>query len=99
MDDGETGRRARRRALCRASALALGAGLAWLARSPVLAQGRLAKEAVKYAERGDTPAKDRDDGLQDIPPPAPRPPADCRIVQGPVSPHGHCVALTPRPTS
>ena len=78
---------------------AMGMGLAatifWLA--PARAQAtRLAKDAVKYVDKGDAPGKDCDDCLHYIAPSSTREPATCRIVDGPISPHGHCLAFTPK---
>ena len=87
----------RRCALRRTAALGLGATIVWAASTPARAQAKLAKDAVKYVDQGDVPGKDCDDCLQYIAPAGPRDPASCRIVDGPISPHGHCIAFTPRP--
>ena len=80
----------------------MGAAIVWLAIAPRPARaqaGKLAKDAVKYVDKGDVPGKDCDDCLQYIAPASPKAAATCRIVDGPVSPHGHCVAFTPKPKS
>lgn len=97
MDDQATDRLSRRRALRRGAALGLGATIVWAAAAPARAQGKLAKDAVKYVDQGDVPGKDCDDCLQYIAPATARGPASCRIVDGPISPHGHCIAFTPKP--
>lgn len=86
----------RRCALRRTAALGLGATLARIA-APALAQAKLAKDAVKYVDKGDAPGKDCDDCLQYVAPAKPSGTASCRIVDGPISPHGHCIAFTPSP--
>ncbi len=96
MQDQRTTGVTRRCALRRGATLGLGATIVWLAGAPALAQGKLAKEAVKYVDKGDTPGKDCDDCLQYIAPASAKSPATCRIVDGPISPHGHCVAFTPK---
>ena len=97
MQDQQATTLSRRRALRRGAALGLGATIVWAAAAPARAQAKLAKDAVKYVDQGDVPGKDCDDCLQYIAPAGPRDPASCRIVDGPISPHGHCIAFTPRP--
>ena len=87
----------RRGALQRTAALGLGATIAWLAGPPALAQpAKLAKDAVKYVDKGDAPGKDCDDCMHYLAPANAREPAACKIVDGPISPHGHCIAFTPK---
>lgn len=86
----------------RAAARGLGAAIAWLAVAPASTRaqaGKLAKDAVKYVDKGDVPGKDCDDCVQFVAPASAKAAATCRIVDGPISPHGHCVAFTPRPKS
>jgi len=81
----------------RAATLALGGVVAWIAAVPARAQaGKLTKDAVKYVDKGDVPGKDCDDCVQYVAPASPNTAPTCRIVDGPISPHGHCVAFTPR---
>ncbi len=94
MDSNTISRRA---ALHRTTALGVGATLFWLAAAPARAQaGKLAKDAVKYVDKGDAPGKDCDDCMHFIAPANAREAATCRIVEGPINPHGHCLAFTPR---
>lgn len=86
----------RRHALRRTAALGLGATVVWLAATPAAAQAKLAKDAVKYVDKGDVPGKDCDDCMHYIAPAKPHDAAACRLVEGPISPHGHCVAFTPK---
>ena len=86
----------------RAATFGLGAAIVWLAAAAPRASaqaGKLAKDVVKYVDKGDVPGKDCDDCLQYVAPASPRAAATCRIVDGPISPHGHCVAFTPKPKS
>ncbi len=90
----------RRGALHRTTALAVGATLLWLAAAPARAQaGKLAKDAVKYVDKGDAPGKDCDDCMHFIAPANAHEAATCRIVDGPINPHGHCIAFTPKAKS
>jgi hypothetical protein len=86
----------RRLALRRGAALGLGATVLWLAARPAAAQAKLAKDAVKYVDKGDVPGKDCDDCMHYIAPAKAGAPASCRLVEGAISPHGHCVAFTPK---
>ena len=95
MDERPTGL-TRRHALRRTAALGLGATVVWLTATPAIAQAKLAKDAVKYVDKGDVPGKDCDDCMHYIAPAQPGGPANCRLVEGAISPHGHCVAFTPR---
>jgi hypothetical protein len=98
MDTNRADTITRRAALRRTSALGLGAAVVWLASPPARAQAaKLAKDAVKYVDKGDTPGKDCDDCMHYLAPANAREPATCKIVEGPISPHGHCLAFTPRP--
>jgi len=96
MDDRTTHPLTRRTALRRTAALGLGAAVVWGRPTPAAAQARLAKEAVKYVDQGDVPGKDCDDCMHYIAPAAAGSPASCRLVEGAISPHGHCIAFTPR---
>jgi hypothetical protein len=40
--------------------------------------------------------KDCDDCSQFVPGATPDAPGTCRIVEGAISPHGHCIAFTPK---
>lgn len=95
MEDRHPRDLARRCALRRGAALGLGTAILW-AGAPAGAQGKLAKAAVKYVDQGNVPGKDCDDCLQYIAPAGSGDPARCRIVDGPISPHGHCIAFTPK---
>jgi hypothetical protein len=96
MQDDSTRGLSRRHALRRGAAIGLGATVVWLASRPAAAQGKLAKDAVKYVDKGDVPGKDCDDCMHYIAPPKAGGAATCRLVEGNISPHGHCVAFTPR---
>ncbi len=98
MESNRANGLSRRDALRHTAACGLGATIVWLASATARAQaGKLAKDAVKYVDQGDVPGKDCDDCVQFVAPAMPNGPATCRIVEGTISPHGHCVAFTPRP--
>jgi hypothetical protein len=96
MDDRTTDHLTRRITLRRTAALGLGAAIAWLTATPAGAQAKLAKDAVKYVEQGGVPGKDCDDCMHYIAPAKAGGPATCRLVEGAISPHGHCIAFTPK---
>lgn len=97
MDRIRTDTISRRAALQRTAAVGLGATIVWLAGSPARAQaGKLAKDAVKYVDKGDASGKDCDDCMHYLAPANANAPASCKIVEGPISPHGHCIAFTPQ---
>ena len=100
MDRTQADGMSRRGALRRTAALGMGAAIAWAVESPARAQAtKLAKDAVKYVDKSDAPGRDCDDCMHYIAPASAREPATCRLVDGTISPHGHCIAFTPRPKS
>ena len=97
MDRNRANTISRRDAVQRAGALGLVTAIVWLAGSPARAQaGKLAKDAVRYVDKGDTPGKECDDCMHYLAPANARESATCKIVDGPISPHGHCLAFTPK---
>jgi hypothetical protein len=86
--------------ISRRAAMGMGATIFWLASSRSHAQAaKLAKDAVKYVDKGDAPGRDCDDCMHYIAPASARESATCRIVEGPISAHGHCLAFTPKAKS
>src|SRR3984893_5920333 len=61
------------------------------------AETKLAKAAVQYVDAEKEEAKHCDDCLQVTPGKSPTSPGTCKIVQGEINPHGHCIAFTPKP--
>ena len=93
VDDG-----ARRRMLKQTVGAGIGVILVCRAgRAVADAPVKLAKQAVKYTDTGAVEGKDCDDCSQYEPPGAPDRAPTCRIVEGPISPHGHCIAFSPKP--
>jgi hypothetical protein len=60
------------------------------------AETKLAKSAVRYVDAGKEAGKDCDDCVQFIPGSTPAGPGTCKIVEGAINPHGHCIAFTPK---
>jgi len=88
----------RRRVLTQTVGTGLGMVLVCtIGRAAAAAPAKLAKEAVKYTDVGTVEGKDCDDCSQYLPPASPDQPPTCRIVEGPISPHGHCIAFSPKP--
>jgi hypothetical protein len=58
---------------------------------------KLAKDAVKYTDNGNVEGKDCDDCSQYVPGASAGAAPTCKIVEGPISPHGHCIAFSPKP--
>ncbi len=74
----------------------VGGAVVWLVGSHAFADpAKLAKAAVQYTDAGKMPGKDCDDCMQFVP----GSPASCKIVEGPIDPHGHCIAFPPKPAS
>ena len=69
----------------------LARGQAWAA------PAKLAKEAVKYVEVSADKGKDCDDCTQFIAGGWANAPGSCKIVEGAISPHGHCIAFSLKP--
>jgi hypothetical protein len=77
------------------------AGLLAVAAAPGLAgraqaQAKLAKDAVKYQTKAKD-GKDCDDCLQFVPGKSEKAMGTCKIVEGPISPNGWCIAFAQKP--
>ena len=67
---------------------------------PVRAAGaKLAKSAVQYVDDGKVPHMDCDDCIQFLPGKTAKDKGLCKIVEGEINPHGHCLAFSPKPKS
>ena len=88
----------RRDALQRGGRAIAGIGIVWIAASNAFAATtKLAKAAVQYTDAGNVPGKDCDDCSQFVPGKTPRDTGTCKLVDGDINPHGHCIAFTPKP--
>jgi hypothetical protein len=87
----------RRNAIARGLHLAAMAAVASSlgALSRASAADKLAKAAVQYQDVGNSPGKDCDDCMQFIAGKTPSAKGTCKIVDGEIAPHGHCIAFTP----
>jgi hypothetical protein len=89
---------ARRAVLQRALGIGVGVALACtVPRSAPAATIKLEKSAVQYTDVGAVPDQDCDDCIQFVPGKTAKASGTCRIVEGPISPHGHCIAFAPKP--
>jgi hypothetical protein len=75
---------------------AVGAALAGVAASGAVA-AKLAKSDVQYTDSGTLKDQDCDDCVQFIAGKGANAPGTCRIVEGAIRPHGHCIAFAPKP--
>ena len=60
------------------------------------AETKLAKSTVQYVDAGTEEGKDCDDCIQFNPGKTPKAMGTCKIVEGEINPHGHCIAFTPK---
>lgn len=61
------------------------------------AETKLAKSAVQYVDAGKDESKDCDDCTQFVPGKTAKDIGTCKIVEGAINPHDHCIAFTPKP--
>jgi len=61
------------------------------------AETKLAKSVVQYEDVGKQKDADCDDCAQFIPGKSANGMGSCKIVEGEISPHGHCIAFTAKP--
>jgi hypothetical protein len=87
---------ARRRALARGAKAVAAIAVLWTWRAGAQAR-KLDRAAVQYVDAGTSPGKDCDDCLHFVPGPTASANGTCRIVEGPINPHGHCLAFTAKP--
>jgi hypothetical protein len=66
-------------------------------RKAVAAADKVSKASVQYTDTGTTPGKDCDDCSLFVPGKSAKDRGTCKIVEGDISPHGHCLAFTPKP--
>lgn len=91
--------RVSRRSIVKGGVYALtGIAIASLTRTEAsAAEAKLAKAAVQYVDAGQEEGKDCDDCIQFIPGKTSKAMGTCKIVEGEINPHGHCIAFTPKP--
>jgi hypothetical protein len=74
--------------------------MVWIApRTALAASDKVSKAAVQYTDTGNVAGKDCDDCAQFLPGKTAKDNGTCKIVEGDISPHGHCIAFTPKSKS
>ena len=98
MDEKKMKPASRRSVLLRAGAWLAVAGVlpALALAGKAFAQSKVKKDAVEYQDKPKN-GKDCDDCMHFIPGKTAKAPGECKVVEGPVSPHGYCLAFAPRP--
>jgi hypothetical protein len=89
-----------RRALIKSSIRAL-AGIAIVSLTvpkTLSAETKLTKSVVQYEDVGKQKGADCDDCVHFIPGKTANASGTCKIVEGEINPHGHCIAFTPKPS-
>jgi hypothetical protein len=89
-----TRRRALKTGLDAATALLVAAIVPPVARG---AEVKLSKSLVQYTDAGNAPHMDCDDCIQFMPGKTAKDKGLCKIVEGDIDPHGHCLAFSPKP--
>ena len=88
----------RRKALQRGLGGVASTAIIWLVEgSASAASSKLTKAAVQYTDAGNVPDKDCDDCYQFVPGKTAKDTGTCKLVEGDINPHGHCLAFTPKP--
>jgi uncharacterized Fe-S center protein len=78
--------------------LRAGVGIAIVAitRGAFSQPAKLSKDTVKYTDAGNVAGKDCDDCSQYVPGKSAEDLPTCKIVEGVINPHGHCIAFSPK---
>lgn len=86
-----------RRTLIKGVALLAGAAIVPLLgkADKAFSAAKLSQTAVKYQDEPKA-GKDCDDCIQFIPGKPPAAKGTCKVVEGSISPHGYCIAFTPK---
>jgi hypothetical protein len=84
----------RRVFICNAGLLGSGVLMPFLTKAAEAAQ--LSKAEVQYRDRPHD-GKDCDDCVQFVAGEGPKVAGSCKVVAGVISPHGYCLAFTPKP--
>ena len=94
MEDNSIKAKSRRSIIIKLAAVAAAPVLAIAGKA--FAQSKLAKDAVKYQNK---PAggKDCDDCIQFVPGKTAKAMGICKVVEGPISPKGWCIAFAEKP--
>ena len=88
----------RRLALQRLVGGAIGIAMTRVAQGEVeTAPIKMSKTSVGYVDAGRIAGQDCDDCVHFLAGATAKAPGRCRIVDGDINPHGHCIAFSPRP--
>lgn len=100
MNEDQLNGISRRDALERGLGTIAGVAIVWVAGGRAFAAAnKLTKAAVQYVDAGKDEGKDCDDCSQFVPGRTATEPGTCKIVEGAIDPHGHCIAFTPKAKS
>jgi hypothetical protein len=97
MEQKQAGCVSRREALKRGIGTIAGIAIVVVAGGAFAAPNKLSKDSVKYTDAGNVEGKDCDDCSQYVPPASAKEQASCKIIEGSINPHGHCIAFSPKP--
>ena len=98
MNPDQISNASRRRAIRCGLAAAVGIQIiAFTEQQAWAAEAKLAKAAVKYTDVSADEGKDCDDCSQFVSGATANGPGSCKIVDGDINPHGHCIAFSPKP--
>jgi hypothetical protein len=98
MDQDRIDAISRRDAVWRGLGAIAGVAIVWVAGGSAFAASiKLAKAAPQYVDDGKIEGKGCDDCSQFVAGKTAKDPATCKIVEGNINPHGHCIALSPKP--
>jgi hypothetical protein len=86
----------RREALKRGLGAGVGIAIVSITGRAFSQAAKLSKDAVKYTDAGNVPGKDCDDCSQYLPGTSANDPVTCKLVEGVINPHGHCIAFSPK---
>ena len=80
--------------LCALSGIAI---ISLTGTNTLAAESKLKKSDVQYEDSAKREGADCDDCVQFIPGKTANALGSCKIVEGEINPHGHCIAFTPKP--
>jgi hypothetical protein len=97
MDQDKTACASRRDALRLGLHAGVGVAIVVMTGSARSQSTKLSKASVKYTDAGNVEGKDCDDCSQYVAGKSANDPGSCKIVEGAINPHGHCIAFSPKP--
>ena len=98
MDEDQHGGVSRRSMISNSMRVLAGIAIVSLTGTKTMAaENKLKKSAVQYVDAAEGEGTDCDDCIQFIPGKTANALGTCKIVEGEITPHGHCIAFTPKP--